>query len=89
MATKEIELKSGESREIIDRWQYPRKGDEHLVLVLCRWGSKPALGEKDARQWVTWYFNKQDGGFGEGHYFWCDEETDARADFVARQERHS
>ncbi len=42
-------------------------------ITLRQWG---------AEQWVTHFFNSQDGGFHNGHYF--TSLTDAEADFARR-----
>lgn len=54
--------------ELILARRFTHPGDWYLIMVLCRVGKKPAEGP-DTREWVTWYFNTDSGGFNEGHYF--------------------
>ncbi len=55
-------------RELILQRRFTHPRDWYLIMVLCRIGEKPAEGP-DTREWVTWYFNTDSGGFNEGHYF--------------------
>lgn len=43
-------------------------GDAHLEVVLAK-------VEFGAHPWVTWMFNKEDGGYFWGHYFETQEEA--------------
>lgn len=71
-------------RELVAKWQLPHEGDHYLVMVLCRVGEKPAEGVSDTREWVTWFYNADSGGFNNGHYFKADEKGEAHSDFLAR-----
>ena len=50
-------------------------GDHYLSIVLAYLPKR--------NEWVTWIHNKSFGGYGNGHYFWNNEEG-AYEDFANR-----
>ncbi len=72
------------NRELVQRWQFPHPGDHYLVMVLVLVGTKPAEGQADTREWATYYYNADCGGFNEGHYFPHNKESVAQRDFLER-----
>lgn len=51
------------------------RADEHLEIVLCYWPG-------GAQEWVTWLYNRENGGCSGGHYF--DSREKAVEDFKIR-----
>jgi len=48
---------------IVRRPYSANPADSYLEVVLAFRGDEPMM------PWVTWTYNKQSGGYGEGHYF--------------------
>jgi hypothetical protein len=73
-------------KELLAQRRFSHPGDWYLIMVLI------AQGEGAGRQYVTWYFNTDSGGFNEGHYFDVrsdpDAEINAHIDFWERCKRY-
>jgi len=76
-----IRIASNGYEVVAERMWSLHPGDHYLTIVLAR-------SPKDQRaygdEFVTWGFNKQDGGFFEGHYWPSFNAADAVKDFETR-----
>lgn len=59
-------------------------GDSYLTIVLAR---SPEGRGSWGREFVTWGFNRQTGGYFEGHYFPETSAQGAAKDFESRGKR--